>query len=188
MKLCNQITFLPSDCNSNSKTPEKTHVWLSRNDHSTRGISSSWISFFGVVVKYFDGWATVILPVDETVQPNHVFALGLQQNSWENARLTITQWPQHQRHQLKLNKLLWGSCEVFWWVSHGHTACCGRAGWISKILPNLWGKRTANKWPQKCDGGPYNGADSVPWPFIYIYIKELPIYKKESGCIPPVDG
>ena len=23
------------------------------------------------------------------------------------------------------------------------------------------------------------------WPFIYIYIKELLIYKKESGCIPP---
>ena len=45
--------------------------------------------------------------------------------------------------------------------------------------------RTANKWPQKCDGGPYNGADSVHWSFIYIYIKELPIYKKESGCIPP---
>ena len=43
--------------------------------------------------------------------------------------------------------------------------------------------RTANKWPQKWDGGPYNGADSVHWPFIYIYIKELPIYKKESGCI-----
>jgi len=34
------------------------------------------------------------------------------------------------------------------------------------------------------DGGPYNGADSVHWPSIYIYIKELPIYKKESGCIP----
>ena len=49
----------------------------------------------------------------------------------------------------------------------------------------IWGKRTANKWPQKCDGGPYNGADSVHWSFIYIYIKELPIYKKESGCIPP---
>ena len=30
-----------------------------------------------------------------------------------------------------------------------------------------------------------NGADSVHWSFIYIYIKELPIYKKESGCIPP---
>jgi len=40
-------------------------------------------------------------------------------------------------------------------------------------------------WPQKCDGGPYNGADSVHWPFIYIYIMELTIYKKESGCIPP---
>jgi len=36
--------------------------------------------------------------------------------------------------------------------------------------------------------GPYNGADSVHWPFIYIYIKELPIYKKESGCIPPGFG
>jgi len=36
-----------------------------------------------------------------------------------------------------------------------------------------------------CDGGPYNGADSVHWSFIYIYIKELPIYEKESGCIPP---
>ena len=44
--------------------------------------------------------------------------------------------------------------------------------------------RTANKGPQKCDGGPYNGADSVHWSFIYIYIKESPIYKKESGCIP----
>jgi len=40
-------------------------------------------------------------------------------------------------------------------------------------------------WPQKCDGGPYNGADSVHWSFIYIYIKEIPIYKKKSGCIPP---
>ena len=49
-------------------------------------------------------------------------------------------------------------------------------------------KRKANKWPQKCDGGPYNGADSVHWPFIYIYMKELPIYKKESGCIPPCFG
>ena len=28
-----------------------------------------------------------------------------------------------------------------------------------------------HKWPQKCDGGPYNGADSVNWTFIYIYIK-----------------
>ena len=45
----------------------------------------------------------------------------------------------------------------------------------------IWGKRTANKWPQKCDGGPYNGADSVHWSFIYIYLKELPIYKKESA-------
>jgi len=45
-------------------------------------------------------------------------------------------------------------------------------------------KRTANKWPQKCGGGPYNGADSVHWSFIYIYIKELLIYKKESECIP----
>ena len=56
---------------------------------------------------------------------------------------------------------------------------CGK----TKLWPT-WGKKTANKWPQKCDGGPYNGADSVHWPFIYIYIKELPIYKKESGCIP----
>ena len=38
------------------------------------------------------------------------------------------------------------------------------------------------------DQGPYNGADSVHWSFIYIYIKELPIYKKESGCIPPRFG
>ena len=53
---------------------------------------------------------------------------------------------------------------------------------------DMVGMRTANKWPQKCDGGPYNGADSVHWPFIYIYIKELPIYKKESGCIPPRFG
>ena len=48
--------------------------------------------------------------------------------------------------------------------------------------------RTTNKWPQKCDGVPYNGADSFHWPFIYIYIKELPIYKKESGCIAPCFG
>ena len=26
-------------------------------------------------------------------------------------------------------------------------------------------------------------SDSVYWPFIYIYMKELPISKKESGCI-----
>ena len=38
-------------------------------------------------------------------------------------------------------------------------------------------------WPQKYGGGPYNCADSVHWPFIYIHIKELHIYKKESGCI-----
>jgi len=55
-----------------------------------------------------------------------------------------------------------------------------------KSDPILWrGKGTANKWPQKCDGGSYNGADSVHWSFIYIYIKELPVYKKDSGCIPP---
>ena len=52
----------------------------------------------------------------------------------------------------------------------------------------LWHMRTSNKWPQKCDGGPYNGADSVHCFFVYIYIKELPIYKKESGCIPPGFG
>jgi len=35
------------------------------------------------------------------------------------------------------------------------------------------------------EGPQLHGADSVHWSFIYIYIKELPIYKKESGCIPP---
>ena len=62
---------------------------------------------------------------------------------------------------------------------------CRTAGWISKIGPNLRQENRHNKWPQTCEGGPYNGADSVHWSFIYIYMKELPIYKKESGCIPP---
>ena len=67
---------------------------------------------------------------------------------------------------------------LVWW----YTPIDGQK--ISKIWPKIWGKRTANKWPQKCDGGPYNGADSVHWPFIYIYIKELPIYKKEiDACL-----
>ena len=30
------------------------------------------------------------------------------------------------------------------------------------------------------DGGPYKGADSVHWPFIYISNEESSIYKKES--------
>ena len=37
-----------------------------------------------------------------------------------------------------------------------------------------------------CDGGPYNGADSVHWSFIYIYNDKTSISKKESdaGCMP----
>jgi len=57
---------------------------------------------------------------------------------------------------------------------------CRRAGFSKK--------RTANKLKQQCDGGPYNGADSVHWPLLYIYIIELPIYKNESDCIPPRFG
>ena len=45
-----------------------------------------------------------------------------------------------------------------------------------------WGKRTANKWLQTCDGGPYNGADSVHCPFIYIYNGKTSISKKESDA------
>jgi len=37
-------------------------------------------------------------------------------------------------------------------------------------------------WLQKCDGGPYNGADSVHWPFIYIYNGKSSISKKESDA------
>jgi len=56
---------------------------------------------------------------------------------------------------------------------------------LSKSKSDPKSKITANKWTQKCNGGPKNPADSVHCPFIYMYIKELPIYKKESGCIPP---
>jgi len=56
---------------------------------------------------------------------------------------------------------------------------------ISGIYVTSGGKRTANEWPQKCDGGLYNGADGVHCPFIYIYNGKTSIYKKESGCIPP---
>jgi len=47
------------------------------------------------------------------------------------------------------------------------------------------GKRTANtnKWTQKCDGGPYNGADGVHCPFIYAYNDgKTSISKKESDA------
>ena len=33
-------------------------------------------------------------------------------------------------------------------------------------------------WPQKCDGGPYNGADSVSL---------VVVYKQQNDCIPALD-
>jgi len=42
--------------------------------------------------------------------------------------------------------------------------------------------RTTNEWTQKRDGGPYNGADSVHWPSIYIYNGKTSISKKESDA------
>ena len=53
--------------------------------------------------------------------------------------------------------------------------------WFRKSDP-IWGKRTANKWTKKCDGGPYNGADGVHCPFIYIYNGKTSISKKESDA------
>ena len=99
--------------------------------------------FFGVLVKYFDGWATVILPVHETVQPKSRFAHKLQQNAWENTQMTITQWP----HAPKSFSSSWcriffqGICEVFWWVGHGHTACSWNCAAKSRFAHKLQQKR-----------------------------------------------
>jgi len=50
-------------CTNSNKMPEKTHKCLSPNDRDTEK---------RVLVKDFDGWATVILPVDVTVQQSGV--------------------------------------------------------------------------------------------------------------------
>jgi len=40
----------------------------------------------------------------------------------------------------------------------------------------------------KCDGGPYNGADSVHCPLLYIYNGKTSITKEQNDGIPLLDG
>jgi len=47
---------------------------------------------------------------------------------------------------------------------------------------------TANKWQQKCDGGPYNGADSVHCPLLYMYNGKTSITKQQNDGILLLDG
>ena len=41
---------------------------------------------------------------------------------------------------------------------------------------------------RKCDGGPYNGADSVHCPLLYIYNGKTSITKEQNDGIPLLDG
>jgi len=62
-----------------------------------------------------------------------------------------------------------------------------RPAWFRKS-DLIWGNRPANKWLQKCDGGPYNGADSVHCPLLYIYNGKTSIYKLFYHCISSIQA
>jgi len=56
-------------------------------------------------VKYFDGWATVILPIHETMQPNHKFGAQIPRTSVEENTKILYDMPHSflVSHQLHIN-------------------------------------------------------------------------------------
>jgi len=64
-------------------------------------------------VKYFDGWAAVILPVDVTAQQSGVLHTNSNKTPEKTHKCLSRNDRGTEKHQLKLNKLLWGTCEVF---------------------------------------------------------------------------